>query len=229
MIMKVIFLNLWNFTNQDFAISFIKDNVHDTDVFCFQEAYEKAKWFCKDLLSDFFMIADYKYISDSDDFPLATYTKKDIRVVANRTLLLDLPGTGLGIHTQLEVGGVVYQICNVHGISKPGDKLDNELRISQSKGLIREFSVLEGLKIIGGDLNLEYNTQSVALFEENGYRNLIKDFGVRNTRNKYVWDKHPGSKQYFSDYVFVSENVVVQNFLVPESEASDHLPMILTT
>ena len=38
---------------------------------------------------------------------------------------------------------------------------------------------------------------------------------------------YPESPQLFSDYVFVSPEVAVSGFSVPEDEISDHLPMIV--
>ena len=88
-----------------------------------------------------------------------------------------------------------------------------------------------GLKIIGGDFNLNPDTKSVKIFEEVGYKNLIMDFGIKNTRNEISWKQFqnkPGFvKQYFADYVFVSKDVKVRKFEVPYNEISDHLPQIL--
>ncbi len=226
--MKIVFLNIWNCTNRNFAEKFIKESLIDTDVFCFQEAYEKTKWLCKDLLFDYSVYADYRYVSDKDDFPEATYIKKNIDVISNRTLLLDLPSAGLALYTQLIFEGKNFHICNVHGVSKPGDKLDNDVRLQQSEMILTEFKNLDGIKIIGGDFNLDLNSKSVGMFEKSGYRNLIKDYSIPTTRNKYVWDRYPDTKQYYSDYVLVSGDAVVKDFKVPNSDASDHLPLLLT-
>lgn len=226
--MKIVFLNVWNFTNKDFAEAFISEHVQTTDVFCFQEAYEKTKWLLKDILKDFSVYADYKFISDKDDFPLATYIKQGIDIVSNRTLLMDIPLAGLALYTHLRSEGRNIHLCNVHGVSKPGNKLDDETRLAQSTSLIDSLNSLEGIKILGGDFNLEATTKSVKMFEEAGYKNLIKDYSINTTRNKYVWDRFPESKQYFSDYVFIDASTAVRGFVVPDSEASDHLPLILT-
>ena len=81
--------------------------------------------------------------------------------------------------------------------------------------------------MIGGDFNLAPETKSIAMLTENGYRDLIKDFKIRTTRNRLAWEMYPESKQYFSDYVFASPEVKVKEFTVPENEISDHLPLIL--
>jgi len=226
--MKIVYLNIWNCTNKEAAEAFLRQHSSDTDVFCLQEAYEKTKWLCKGIFSDYNILAEYKHISDSENFPQITYVRKSASILFSEALLLDTPGIGLALYSHLQIKGVDVHVCNVHGVSRPGDKLDNTSRLLQSRELIARFSHLEGLKIIGGDFNLELNTESVRMFEESGYRNLIREYKIPTTRNKYVWDRYPESKQYFSDYIFVNDKVIVKEFLVPDVEASDHLPMILT-
>ena len=73
------------------------------------------------------------------------------------------------------------------------------------------------------------DTESVRMFEEAGYRNLIRDFDIKTTRNQISWDMWPDlPKQLWADFVFVSPDIKVKSFVVPEDdESSDHLPMIL--
>ena len=72
------------------------------------------------------------------------------------------------------------------------------------------------------------NTKSIKMIKEAGYKNLIKDFGIKTTRNKLAWDQFPDEeKQNFADYVFVSPEIKVRKFSVPNLEISDHLPLIL--
>jgi endonuclease/exonuclease/phosphatase family metal-dependent hydrolase len=139
----------------------------------------------------------------------------------------DVPDTGLGIYTQVGDGAGKMHICNLHGIAKPGDKLDTPQRLRQSKALIDFFDSLDGRKIIGGDFNLSPDTDSIRSFEEHGYINLIKEFGIRTTRNRLAWELYPDNKQYHSDYVLISPDVKVRAFEVPNNEVSDHLPLIL--
>ena len=225
--MKIIFLNIWNCTREEDVLNFIEANVSTTDVFCLNEAYEKTKWLLRSILSDYECISDYKFINDKDDFPQATYIKKNLDILASETLLKEIPNTGLGIHTKIKVDGNVINVCNVHGVSKPGDKLDNDGRLQQSQELINFYKDMREPTIIGGDFNLNENSQSVKCFAESGYRNLIEEFGITTTRNRFVWDLYPESRQYFSDYVFITKDLQVKSFDVPQNEVSDHLPMTL--
>jgi endonuclease/exonuclease/phosphatase family metal-dependent hydrolase len=113
------------------------------------------------------------------------------------------------------------------GQPKPGTKLDTKEREEASKRIIDFMKEKSGEKIIGGDFNLLPNTQSILAFENSGYKNLIKEFNIKTTRNNNAW-KHYEDKQLFADYVFVSKNLKIKKFEVIENEISDHLPLILT-
>lgn len=227
MFLKIIFLNTWDCKIKDGVLNFLKENSSDTDIFCLQEAYEKTKWLCREILHDYELASDYKYVDDIDNFSLATYVKNGVEVISKKPLLMDTPDTDLALHIQAKYKNKLINICNVHGISQPFNKLDSDTRITQSQEIINFYKNLDGLKIIGGDFNLELNTKSVQIFEENKYTNLIKKYNIFTTRNKLAWNKFPEHKMYFSDYVFTNQDVVLQDFKVPEVEISDHLPMIL--
>jgi endonuclease/exonuclease/phosphatase family metal-dependent hydrolase len=124
------------------------------------------------------------------------------------------------------MNGINFWIGNVHGKARPGEKEDTPVRIKQSEKIINYFKDLAGPKIIGGDFNLNPDTKSVEMFEKAGYRNLIKDFGIKNTRNKLSWEQF-NNVQNFADYCFTSPEVKVKSFKVPYMEISDHLPQIL--
>ena len=142
-------------------------------------------------------------------------------------VLLDgVEGVGLAFWASLDFKGRKILLVNVHGESRPGNKLDTEARIFQSQEIIDFLEEKEGLKIVGGDFNLFPETQSVKLFAQNGYRNLINDFKIDTTRNELAWKLYP-DKQLWADYTFVSAEVGVKSFTVPKNTVSDHLPMIL--
>lgn len=225
--MKLIFLNIWNCTREEEAIDFIKSNVADTDVFCLQEVYEKTQELLRSVLSDYEYIADYKTLSTDEVFPQATYVKKSLTVLSHESILKEKQDAGLAIHTKVKINNKIVNICNIHGVFEPVEKLDTEGRLNQSRDLINFYKNLPEPTIIGGDFNLNENSQSVKCFEESGYRNLIKEFSITTTRNRFVWELYPETIQYYSDYVFISKNLAVKTFEVPENEISDHLPMIL--
>ena len=225
--MKIIFLNTWNGKIRDKISDFIKDQAKDADIFCFQEAYDCMRDLTRELLPDYDEQAAYKFVIEDDDFPQATYTRKNMSIISSGSILKDQKGTGLGIFQELQLGEKKIFLTNFHGISKPGNKFDNPERILQSESLIKFWKDKPGLKIIGGDFNLFPETESIKMFEKNGYKDLIKDYKIPTTRNKVAWKMYPDNPQLYSDYVFVSSGIEVKSFSVIENEISDHLPLIL--
>ena len=138
---------------------------------------------------------------------------------------------GFAMSLILTINKKPVYLMNVHGKARPGHKLDTPARARQSQKIINFLKSKEGPKIIGGDFNLMPSTYAVRLFEKEDYRNLIKDFEIKSTRNRLSWEQFasgPGFvRQYYADYVFVSPDVKVKNFEVPNVEISDHLPLIL--
>ena len=127
----------------------------------------------------------------------------------------------------LQIGTLQFLVLNTHGMSQPGTKLDTDIRLQQSKKLLEFLATLPKLPtIICGDFNLMPDTQSIIMIENKGFKNLIKSFDIKNTRNKISWQQYDNI-QYFADYTFVSPEVMVKSFEVPYNEVSDHLPMIL--
>lgn len=225
--MKILFFNLWNFKFKNEIEEFLVEHAKNTDIFCLQEAYGKTKLYCKEILPSYELMSDQEHISDKDKFSQATYIKNEYKIIESSSILRNFKKTGLALHTQINYQGKIVNICNVHGMSQPGDKKDTQKRLMQSQEIIDKYKNLKGYKIIGGDFNLDADTKSVKLFEENGYANLIKKYQIPTTRNRLVWEKYPGNKLYFSDFVFVSPDIAVREFEVPNIEISDHLPMIL--
>lgn len=206
---------------------FIYSHKENTDIFCFQEAFNTTCEICQELLPNYEKITANKTPPKDDDFSLATYVNKKYPIKKTDVILQDSLTEGLGLYTQIEWDKNIVNICNFHGVSRPGSKLDTPQRITQSQTLIKYFQNLEGVKIIGGDFNLDINSESVNMFSNNNYRNLIVEYKIPSTRNRIAWEKYPTSVQYHSDYVFT--NVwYVNDFEVLNNEISDHLPMVLT-
>lgn len=223
--MKIVFLNVWNNELAEKISGFISEQISSTDVFCFQETADSFKTDNRLILQDFEISSCRKPINENLNFNQGTYVKNDYTDIAFEAILESTPHLGVGIYCCLRHGNQQIHITNFHGTAFPDEKLDSSERIEQSEFLIDFFKDKKGPKIIGGDFNLEPETQSVKLFEKGGYRNLIKEYGIKTTRNKLAWVYT--KKLYFSDYIFVSPEVKVKNFEVLNLEISDHLPLIL--
>src|SRR3989344_5857958 len=120
-----------------------------------------------------------------------------------------------------------YTLCNMHGTAYPGDKLDTEERLEQSKRIVDFLSQEKGEKILGGDFNLFPKTESIGMIKKTGLKDLVQEFGIKTTRSELNYKRYPDNIQYFSDYVFVSPGIQVTNFEVPQLNISDHLPLVL--
>lgn len=224
--MKIVFLNVWGEHMQEGLVEYLAEQARDTDIFCFQEATVSMKRACADVLSAYAEVSDYKYISEQENFPQATFVRKDIDVLSTGTLMADDMELGLAVYVKIRVDDTEMYVCNAHGNSRPVEKLDDPGRLAFSQGLIDFFGDKDAAVVIGGDFNLLPETDSVKMFERAGYRDLIRGFDVDTTRNRLVWDRYP-VKMYYSDYVFLNDKVQLVDFNVPKNEVSDHLPMLL--
>lgn len=225
--MKIIYLNTWWATVADPLRSFIRQEADNADIFCLQEATEDVKQLCRQELEGYEEVSDNKALSEIHTFSQSIFFRKNVNVVSSGTLMTEDLDTGLAIYVKVKSQSNSMYICNVHGSAYPGDKLDTPGRLKQSSSIIDFFKEKNIPAVVGGDFNLDPHTKSVAMFEENGYKNLIKDFNIDTTRNHLAWDRYPKNRQPFSDYVFINNTIAYKNFSVPKIEVSDHLPLIL--
>ncbi len=170
-------------------------------------------------------------------FGNATFIRKGISLLSSNVLHLPSVQThfskGSALVTQLKVGEHQISVCNVHGCAAPIDKRDCEERILASQEIITYVEQLEGHTLVAGDFNLFPDTRSIGIFEEVGYKNLITAHNIATTRGSLIKQLHPeygippNEFQEFADYMFVTPNIRVAAFDVPDLPVSDHLPLIL--
>lgn len=113
-------------------------------------------------------------------------------------------------------------VINFHGLWNGKGKTDTEDRMQQSKNILAFVKKLDGEHLLCGDFNLLPDTESIKLFESEGLRNLIREYGVASTRTSFYTkpEKH-------ADYVFVTKSLRVQDFKVLPDEVSDHAPLLI--
>jgi endonuclease/exonuclease/phosphatase family metal-dependent hydrolase len=232
--MRIIFFNTWHGEVWDKFSKFIVDESCKTDIFCFTEVDPGLKVKLEKILTDhksFYEKTTELYFPKRETDGHCSFVRKTINVETSGkkfTAPLSKRDVGCFQYINLNLNGKILSVANVHGKSLPGSKVDTQTRIDQSQIIIGFFKNVSGPKIIGGDFNLLPETKSVGMFEEAGYKNLIKEFNIKNTRNKLTWGQYPNDmKQHFADYVFISRDVMVNSFSVPNIEASDHEPLIL--
>lgn len=231
--MRIIFLNCWYAKAGKDFFRFIERESLTTEAFFLNEVDPKLFSRLSKILPDFQGFYEKSKLDKVMHFVYgqAAFFKKGIK--ANclekfnlfRNVYNDF---GYATPFKLKINRKILFLVNLHGKARPVHKLDTPARIRQSGKIINFFKEKAGAKIIGGDFNLMPNTRSVKLFEKAGYKNLIKDFGIKDTRGELNHRQFRKEEiQYFADYVFVSPEVKIKSFSVPNVEISDHLPLIL--
>lgn len=236
--MRIIFFNVWHGELWEGFKQYVLKEAKQTDVFCFTEVDPPLNLKLKELFGENFKpfyheIMKANYLDGQIDGQ-GIYVRNGIEVLDfEKHQIYDITPDDCGIlqTISININGKKLRIGSVHGKARPGEKLDTPERINQSKNIIDVFSKMDGFKVIGGDFNLLPETESVKVFEKSGYKDLIKDFGIKTTRNQVSWDQfaaEPGYvKQYYADYCFVSPEIKIKSFEVPNLLISDHLPLVL--
>jgi len=230
---RIIFLNSWFAKTGQKYFNFIENESSKTDIFCLTEVQPDLFLKHRSVLIEH----NGSYITDNvvenlgHIYGQAIFFKKGIDLLSSEKVDLyrnNARNTGFLQNVDLEIDKKVLSVGSVHGKPRPGSKLDTPIRIKQSQKIIDFLDNKKHPKIVGGDFNLKPDTKSVKMFEDAGYRNLIKDFNIKETRNHLNWDHFPDEeRQHFADYCFVSSDIKVLNFEVPNVEVSDHEPLIL--
>ncbi|WP_181952007.1 endonuclease/exonuclease/phosphatase family protein [Pseudovibrio ascidiaceicola] len=118
-------------------------------------------------------------------------------------------------------------ITHMHGLRDLNGKMDTPERFDQAKRLInisRGVSEAGDLRIVCGDFNVEPDSETIRMLEEDGLVELVNHYGVETTRNSYY--KKPGK---FADYLLIDQVDEIQKFQVLQKpEVSDHCPLVLT-
>ncbi|MCX6705068.1 MAG: hypothetical protein NT162_01880 [Candidatus Woesebacteria bacterium] len=229
--MRIIFLNSWFGKAGKPFFDFIKRESSKTDIFCFMEVTPELYSNLSSLLKEFNGLYKKGLVLKMEGILCgqAIFLAKGIETGKNGKVSIYRQSSrdiGFMQFAELKIGKKKIWLGSIHGKTLPGDKFDTSVRLRQSEKIIDFFAGKKAPKIFGGDFNLMPDTKSIGLFEKAGYRNLIKDFGIKNTRNELSWQQF-NNVQHFADYVFTSKDIKINKFEVPYNEISDHLPQIL--
>ena len=231
--MRVLFLNLWDGELSD-ALRLFLDEQRDIEVFCFQE-FRDADDVLPEFLRAYQKFTVSKQIAARVNYSQAVYVHPSWRVDNIVELMRPDPEIGLALGLRVSLLEKSYEIINVQGTPRAlqdgvwqvnDDKKDFPARLRQSQTL-REFAQKQIAPIVmGGDFNVSPDSESIEIFRRAGYQDLIRDYKIATTRNHFSWERYV-TKHFYSDYVFLSPELTVKNFIVPNVEVSDHLPLIL--
>lgn len=248
--MKVISLNTWGGeAGVPELLDFLHSH-SEVDVFCLQEVWNGGEhmletktggtWLSKritTLLSDIgAVLPEYDNIYRPhfyDFFGLALFVRKGIEIVEEGELYIykekgfvspEEFGNHARILQYVTIGGNtgLQTIIHLHGLWNGQGKGDSEDRLEQSARISSFVKNLTHPFVILGDFNLLPDSESIAMLERSGMRNLIREYAITETRTS-LYTK-PGR---FADYAFVSPGVSVLDFKVLPDEVSDHAPLYL--
>jgi endonuclease/exonuclease/phosphatase family metal-dependent hydrolase len=251
--MNFLFLNTWGGRVGQPLKEFILSH-SDVDILCFQEVwsggeYMKGRvaggrvmqdiWY--ELLEDLagFLPEHKQYFTDMfrGHYGLAMFVKKNIPVIhfgeeyvyREKGYISEADPGDHGRPLQyviIETRSGPLFVGNFHGAWRRGmGKNDFDERLLQSDKIASLIRRQMCPVVLGGDFNLDINTESIDRIEASGLRNLIREFNIHSTRTK-LYD-HYNDNQLYADYTFVSQNITVKKFEVLEDVVSDHMPLYL--
>jgi endonuclease/exonuclease/phosphatase family metal-dependent hydrolase len=245
--MKIVSLNTWGGLAGSVLPIFFETH-RDIDVFLLQEVFsqatEKTVWDEREDANLFATIGSrlpdhtgYFAPSVVHEWGLAAFVKNTLPVqktgsaFVHRTMdsLIDRDGASIGKNIQfIEIereNGTPLTIVNFHGLwaGHGVGKGDTPDRIEQSKKVVDFMRSLSGDVILGGDFNLNPETESLQMIPRDlGLRDLIKEYGIPSTRTSFY--QKPGK---FADYFFTSPHIPITHFRVLPDEVSDHAALFL--
>ena len=233
--MRLITLNLLQGKMKEPLADFLKKYADKTDIFLFQEMPEAdgngksglASDEIKNILSDFRNYSKSFSMNGGHLDDLSIFIKRGINVGESgevETYDANIQNDGT-VYAWRDLGYVVIDgrklIANFHGFWDRPDKFDRPRRIEQSRKVKAFLDKHDSPKILAGDFNLWPETKSLKMLEKNMI-NLIDKYGVKSTRppNWKFLNK-------FSDYIFVSSDIKINDFRVLPDIVSDHLALYL--
>lgn len=253
--MKIISLNTWGGQAFDELVKFVSANLHDTDVFCFQEVFDtnsdvkvtngaRANLFneLSLILKDFtghhaFVEGGYDYKGLVDfhlDYGLVTFVKNNLHVVSQESIIVHGLGNELTGHFG-EHPRNVHVLKLIEGDSEPVVVINFHGMWKQGFGKADcPERILQSNRVV--EVMARYSEPKVLI----GDFNLLPDTqsldilreGMRDlisefgiTTTRSALYDKPDIP--FADYAIISPEIVVETFEVPKVNASDHLPLIL--
>jgi endonuclease/exonuclease/phosphatase family metal-dependent hydrolase len=246
--MKLISLNTWMGIAGEPLLEFVRSHAEKTDMFCFQEVLNGGEaegielWGTKEKREHNLLAVLTELLPEHRPFfhpnkgawaGLVTFVRKDIRVLENGNLFVhgsgphkktDMKSSARNIqHVTFETECKKITVINFHGLWNGGGHGDVPDRLAQSERIVGYLNSLSNAHIMCGDFNLLPHTKSLAMLENTGMHNLIKEYGITTTRTK-LYTRTPDK---FADYTLVSKGIEVKDFKVLPDEVSDHSPMYL--
>ncbi|MFN8770380.1 MAG: endonuclease/exonuclease/phosphatase family protein [Neisseriaceae bacterium] len=239
--MKIISLNMWSGHVGKPLFDFI-NSCREIDIFCFQEVYYNAerkistddKEVNLNLFSELQLLLPnhqglFRPVVDNI-YGICMFVNKKIKIIGEGEVNIynnpNYIGNGPTHSRNLQwldfcYGDKNYFIMNIHGLWNGMGKTDTVIRINQANIIKNFMKTINKPKVICGDFNLRPDTKSIEIIGE-GMKDLIDLYKIKSTRTKF-YEKD----EKFADYIFISPEIIVNDFKVLSDEVSDHAPLYL--
>lgn len=123
-------------------------------------------------------------------------------------------------HAVIDVSGTELHILNHHGYHIKGTKEGDEETLRQMNIIADYIGKLSGPIILTGDFNLAPDSDSIAVLS-NKLTNLSVKYNLASTYTMF------NSNNVVCDYIFVNDQVTVEQFYASDALVSDHKPLSL--
>lgn len=248
--MRLISLNIALGARLNELVEFVRKESETTDIFAFQEMtdWKKQRFIdapgdhpggietyaaIKKALPDFVPHRSEDY-SSIGEF-LTIFVKNPLKIentidtgLTEQIKLFNLHTLPRILCVSVNTGEKVFWACTTHGaLIQDKWREDTPERFLQSRNIIKALSGLKGPKILCGDFNMPPTTKTMGILDKE-LENLIVKYGVKNTRSaSYLKTAEYAHGAEITDHTLVSNGIDVKRFEVPDTEISDHLPMVL--
>ena len=125
---------------------------------------------------------------------------------------------------EIDANGTNLHVFNTHGVWGE-DGNDNERRLAMGEMIIKAILGKEHV-ILGGDFNTDEKSQTIANIEQH----LPNIFKGERTTSFNMRRKNPALNYSTGivDFIFVSSDFKVISHASPDTDISDHLPLLAT-
>jgi endonuclease/exonuclease/phosphatase family metal-dependent hydrolase len=123
------------------------------------------------------------------------------------------------IKAEIDIGGNTFQLIDTHLHHVGGD---SDIRQEQVPGLVSAWNKAPRTLLVG-DLNAEPDSPEMQTLFDAG---LVDVSGVYGPSPGYTY--YSADLYQRIDYLLASPDLVIEEFRIPQSTASDHLPLVTT-
>lgn len=123
------------------------------------------------------------------------------------------------IWAEIDIDGETLTVIDTHFSEREGQ---DEIRAIQSSTILSTWNG-NPATVIMGDLNALPDSQAITLMLDAGLVDISREIGEQPTFTYYS-----ANPDHQIDYIFVTPDLGYRDFIIPDTQASDHLPLVVT-